>query len=76
MKQTKVLALRFSCANGKQYNVRVQNARADLAADTIKRAVQIMIQTKAFDFDGRGSAYQLASATYTTTNKTVLISAK
>ena len=76
MQQTKILALRFSCANGKKYNVRIPNAKENLSADQVRRAAQVLAQTKAFDFDGRGSAYQLVSATYTTTSKTALVSAK
>lgn len=76
MTQSKVLALRFSCANGKKYNIRVKNAKEDLNSDAIQRAAKVLIQTKAFDFDGSNSAYQLESATYTTTNKEAIIAAK
>ena len=63
MTQSKVLALHFSCANGKKYNVRVKDAKEDLISDAIQRAAKVLIQTKNFDFDGSNSAYQLESAT-------------
>ena len=76
MSKSQVLALRFQCANGKKYNVRIKNADPAVNADTVKKLADTMVSTKAFDFDGKKSPYSLNSATYTTTNKQAVIAAK
>ena len=46
MSKSQVLALRFQCANGKKYNVRIKNADPAVNADTVKKLADTMVSTK------------------------------